>query len=588
MQLDSVLTQILWGRVISIVDEAATGLIRTSYSSVVRDFHDFSCGFFDSRGNLIAHSTKTTTAFIGVMPYLMRNFLGHFDTSELVPGDVLVTNDPWLGTGHTYDLSVASPIFSQGTLVGFSVCIVHHIDIGGRMATTESKDMYEEGLRIPMMKLYRGGQLNRSLETILRANVREPDKVFGDIRAQVIANNVCERGIAKLLEDYGIGRAELDALSSEIVNRSEASLRRKIAELPNGTFENHVRLPPIGQVTDIDIQVAVTIRDDEIEVDYDGTCGEVPAAVNVTFNMTRSYSMYPIKTLLDPEVPNNEGCFRPVTVRAPEGSLLNCVPPAPTWGRTMICHNIPEIIFGALAKAIPDRIMAGSGSTPLVFTYFRAKRAGKTSVAISSSMGGMGATGRTDGPSCRGFPYNVGNIPVETIERDLPIVYRRKEMIADSGGPGLNRGGLGQVTEIVVASGDLAPDAPMVVGIRGSGRSPESTYPVFGRLGGGVGRGERLTLNGTRIPHGPQQSLKPGDCLLISLPGGGGYGDPLDRDPARVAIDVQRGYVSAEAAKADYGIILDDARGVDSERTASERAVRQSAAGQTGTQIAAE
>ena len=436
MKLDAVLTQILWSRVISIVDEAATGLIRTSYSSVVRDFNDFSCGFFDIRGNLVAHSTKTTTAFIGVMPYLLKNFMGAFEFGGLVAGDVLVTNDPWLGTGHTYDLSVASPIFHRNELVGFAVCIVHHMDVGGRMATTKSKDMYEEGLRIPMLKLYRAGEMDKTLEAIIKNNIREPEKVFGDIRAQVVANNVCGRGIAKLLDDYNIGAEELDTLSSEIVRRSEASLRSKIRELPKGIFENAVRLPPIGGVSDIDIKVAVTIKDDEIDIDYSGTCGEIPAAVNVTFNMTRSYSMYPIKMLLDPTVPNNEGCFNPVNVSAPVGSLLNCQPPAPTWGRTMICHNIPEIVFGALAHAIPDRIMAGSGATPLVFTYFRAKRAGKTTVAIASSMGGMGATSRADGPSCRSFPFNIGNIPVETIERDLPIVYRRKEMIDDSGGPG--------------------------------------------------------------------------------------------------------------------------------------------------------
>ncbi len=574
MKLDAVLTQILWSRVISVVDEAATGLIRTSYSSVVRDFNDFSCGFFDIRGNLVAHSTKTTTAFIGVMPYLLKNFMGAFEFGDLVAGDVLVTNDPWLGTGHTYDLSVASPIFHRNELVGFAVCIVHHMDVGGRMATTESKDMYEEGLRIPMLKLYRAGEMDRTLEAIIKNNIREPEKVFGDIRAQVVANNVCGRGIAKLLDDYNIGAEELDTLSSEIVRRSEASLRSKIQELPKGTFENAVRLPPIGGVSDIDIKVAVTIRNDEIDIDYSGTCGEIPAAVNVTFNMTRSYSMYPIKMVLDPTVPNNEGCFNPVRVSAPVGSLLNCQPPAPTWGRTMICHNIPEIVFGALAQAIPDRIMAGSGATPLVFTYFRAKRAGKTTVAIASSMGGMGATSRADGLSCRSFPFNIGNIPVETIERDLPIIYRRKEMIDDSGGPGLNRGGLGQVTEMVVADGNLAPDEPLVVGIRGSGRSPESTYPVFGRLGGGVGRGEMLALNGTRIPHGPQQSMKPGDVLQIALPGGGGFGDPLQRDPERVRADVELGYVTVQSAHEDYGVVLQATGEVDEKATISARKSR--------------
>lgn len=573
MKLDSVMTQILWNRVISVADEAATGLIRTSYSSVVRDFHDFACGLFDVKGNLLAHSTKTTTAFIGVMPYVMRNFLEHFPPDALEPGDVLITNDPWQGTGHAYDLCIASPIFHRNHLVAFTICIVHHLDVGGRMATTESKDMYEEGLRLPMLKLYRGGVFDKSIQDVIRANVRAPDKMFGDMRAQIVANNVCGRGLVGMLEDYGLDAGTLHALSQEISARSEKSLRAKIAEVPDGTYDNEVTLPTIGNVSGIKIRVALTIAGDSILIDYAGSSGEVSVAVNTTFNMTRSYSMYPIKLALDPSVPNNEGSFRPVTVRAPEGSLLNCRPPAPTWGRTMIGHNLPEIVFGALAKALPGRIMAGSGATPLVFAYFRAKRKnGRTYVGITSSMGGLGANARTDGPSCRGFPYNVGNIPIETAEIDLPIIYLKKELMPDSGGPGRNRGGLGQEFEFIVADGDLGPQGPMVVGIRGSGRKPDSPYPVFGRLGGGVGRGEHLTLNGVEIPHGPQQALAPGDRLSMGLPGGGGFGNPLERAPERVARDVELGYVTPKAALDDYGVVADASGKIDMAATKKRRA----------------
>ena len=369
-KLDPILTQILWSRLISIADEAATGLVRTSFSSAVRDFHDYSCGLFDASGHLLAHSTKTTTAFIGVMPYLMRHFLEHFPISDLQPGDALATNDPWQGTGHAYDICIASPIFHKEQVAGFAVCIVHHLDVGGRMATTESKDMYEEGLRIPMIKLYREGKMDGALREMIRANVREPEKMLGDIRAQIVSNNVCGRGLVTMLDDYSLTAVTLEQLSEEISDRSEISLRQKIAELPDGIYRNSVTLPPIGNVSGIHINVAVEVKSDEILIDYEGSSPEVAAAVNVTFNMTRSYSMYPIKLALDPHVPNNEGTFRPVTVRAPEGSLLNCKPPAPTWGRTMICHNLPEIIFGALAKAIPERVMAGSGATLLCSPTF--------------------------------------------------------------------------------------------------------------------------------------------------------------------------------------------------------------------------
>ncbi|MBI3370232.1 MAG: hydantoinase B/oxoprolinase family protein [Betaproteobacteria bacterium] len=574
MKLDSVLTQILWNRVISVADEAATGLIRTSYSSVVRDFNDFACGLFDVKGNLLAHSTKTTTAFIGVMPYVMRDFLQHFSADALEPGDALITNDPWQGTGHAYDLCIASPIFHRDRIVAYAICIVHHLDVGGRFGTTESKDMYEEGLRLPMLKLYRGGVFDKSIQHIIRENVRAPDKMFGDIRAQIVANNVCGKGLIGMLEDYGLDAGSLHDLSQEISARSERSLRAKIAEVPDGTYENEVTLPTIGSVSGIGIKVALTVAGDSIVIDYAGSSGEVSVAVNTTFNMTRSYSMYPIKLALDPSVPNNEGSFRPVTVRAPEGSLLNCKPPAPTWGRTMVCHNLPEIVFGALAKALPGRIMAGSGSTPLVFTYIRAKRKnGRTHVGIASSMGGLGANARTDGPSCRGFPYNVGNIAIETTENDLPIIYLKKELMPNSGGPGRNRGGLGQEFEFVVADGDLGPDGPMLVGIRGSGRKPESPYPVFGRLGGGVGRGEHLALNGVEIPNGPQQALGPGDRLSMALPGGGGFGNPFEREPERVAHDVALGYVTPQGALDDYGVSVDASGKVDMIETGRKRGV---------------
>jgi N-methylhydantoinase B len=573
MKLDSILTQILWNRVISVADEAAIGLVRTSFSSAVRDFHDYSCGLFDARGSLLAHSTKTTTAFIGVMPYLMQHFLAHFPPESLAPGDALVTNDPWMGTGHTYDLCIAAPIFHRGTVAGFAICIVHHLDVGGRMATTESKDMYEEGLRLPMLKLYSEGRFDPAVHAIIEANVREPAKMFGDIRAQIVSNNVCARGLVSMMDDYDLTAETLHELSTEISERAERSLREKIAQLPDGIYRNDVTLPTIGSVSGINIKVAVEVKGDEIVIDYAGSSPEVAAAVNVTFNMTRSYSMYPIKLALDPGIPNNEGSFRPVTVKAPEGSLLNCRPPAPTWGRTMICHNLPEIVFGALAKAIPDRVMAGSGATPLVFTYFRAKRKdGKTYVGINSSMGGLGANSRGDGPSCRGFPYNVGNIPIETVENDLPIVYLRKELLPDSAGAGHHRGGLGQEFEFEVADGALGPDGPCVVSIRGSGRKPESPYPVFGLDGGGVGRGEGLTLNGVDIPHGPQQQLRAGDRLRMALPGGGGYGDAFRREPERVAEDVRLGYVTTEGALRDYGVAVDEHGRVHEDAT---RAARQ-------------
>ncbi len=573
--LDPFQTQVLWQRLIAICDEAATSLVRTAYSSVVRDYHDYCCGLFDADGNLLAHSTKTTAGFIGIIPEVMRHFLRRYDQRDIKPGDVMITNDPWLASGHLLDISAATPVFDGPNLVGFALCVVHHLDMGGRMATTESKDMYEEGLKVPILKLYRRGRIDDQVIDILRANVRVPDKVIGDLKAQVAANNVCARGLLKMIGESGL--TGLGDLGAEIVRRSEASLRAKIMQLADGVYTNHVTLPPIGGCPDkIEIRVALTIRGDEIIVDYAGSSGQVSAALNVPFNMTRSYSTYPIKLALDPDVPNNDGCLAPIKVTCPEGTLLNCRPPAATWGRTIIAHNLPEIVFGALAKAAPEKVVAGSGSTPLSAMYVHGrKQNGRAFIGVVAHLGGLGAGQGYDGPSCTSFPFNVSNIPIEVTENDAAILYLRKELVPDSGGPGEFRGGLGQEVEFSIPDGGHAPDGPVTAGVRGSGRHPDSTYPVFGRLGGGVGRNEGLLLNHQPISHGAQQQLRPGDRVTIRLPGGGGYGDPLRRHVDAVVRDVQRGHVSIKGAVDDYGVAIEpETLNLDEEQTTTNRRKR--------------
>jgi N-methylhydantoinase B len=556
--LDAITTQILWQRLIAVTDEAATGLVRTAYSSVVRDYNDYCCGLFDERARLLAHSTKTTAGFIGIIPEVMRHFVERFPPETLHPGDVLMTNDPWLASGHLLDISLATPVFEDdGRILGYALCIVHHLDIGGRLATTESKDMFEEGLKLPIVKLYDRGVVQSALIEILRANVRVPDKVVGDLRAQLAANNVCARGLRQTVRDSGLEK--LSDLGDEIVTRSERSLREKIEALPDGIYRNAVTLPPIsGCPEDIHIEVALTVKGDEIVIDYTGSSGEVAAALNVPFNMTRSYSTYPIKLALDPAVPNNDGCLKPIKVVAPERTLLNCSPPVATWGRTIITHNLPEIVFGALAKAAPDLVVAGSGSTPLSAIYVHGRKMnGRTFIGVIAHLGGYGAGPNSDGPSCMSFPFNVANIPIEVTETDASILYLKKELVRDSGGPGRHRGGLGQEVAFMIAEGDLAPDGTVTAGIRGSGRHPESNFPVTGLFGGGPGRSEGLFLNDAPLAHGAQRRLKPGDRIEIRLPGGGGYGDPLERDPRRVERDVRLGLVSCQGALTDYGVVVD-------------------------------
>jgi len=572
MQLDPVFTQILWNRLIAIVDEAATGLIRTAYTPSVKEYHDFCCAVFDPDGNMLAHSTVTTAGFLGIVPEVMRNFLKVYPKDTLKPGDAIVTNDPWAASGHLMDISVASPIFHNGRLVAHTLCIVHHLDMGGRMSTLESKDIYEEGLKIPILKLYEGGRLNQTIFDFIRSNIRVPEKVLGDVRAQIAANNVCTAGIASMLMEYDI--TEIESLGRELIGRTEASLRKRISELKDGIYRNDVTLAPVPGVREpIQIKAEVRIEGDTITIDYSGSSGEVGAAINCSYNIARSYTAYPIKLALDPGVPNNEGGLRPIVVIAPEGTIVNSRPPAATWGRTMIAHLFPEIIFGALEKAIPDKILGSNGGSPANEIYLHGKHAdGRSFLAISQHSGGYGGSAMQDGHSCLCFPNNTSNIPVEVTENESRMFYVRKELLPDSGGPGRHRGGLGQMVEFEILDGGTPESRVVESSVRLSGRFEDSTFPVFGRCGGENGRGYGLWVNETAVDHGVYRRLAPGDRVKFKISGGGGYGKASEREPAAVERDVREGYVTEHSAYEDYGIVLDVDRSVDKAATEALRA----------------
>lgn len=560
--LDPILTKVLWNRLISIVDEAAKGLVRTAYSVILRDYHDYCIGIFDPEGNMLVHSTDTTPGFIGIMPVVMKNFLSVHPAETLSEGDVLATNDPWLATGHLLDISAAAPIFFEGQLIGFAVCVVHHVDMGGRMACVDSRDMYEEGLKIPIVKMFEKGVRNDIVFQFLRANVRVSHKVVGDVNAQISAISICARGTEKMIREYGF--KDLGVLAKTITRLSEQSMRRQIRALPNGIYRNAVTLPPIGSIQQsIDVVVAIEVLDEDIIIDYEGSSPEVEVAVNVTLPMTASYTTYPVKMALDPTVPNNAGCLAPIQVRAPLGSVMNCRPPTPTWGRTIIAHNLPEIVLGALADAMPDRVVAASGSTPMSAMYFNGrKRSGEDFLTIVSHMGGFGGSAQYDGYSCMSFPYNSATIPVEVTENEVCVVYEKKELVMDSAGPGYRRGGFGQEVIVYVPTGAMAPEKPIATSVRGAGRTPDSVYPVYGRRGGSPGRGNHLSRNEKILPYNASFSFAPGDRIRVQVPGGGGYGNPFEREPELVRGDFIAGLVSAESARDEYGVVLEGPQGV--------------------------
>ncbi len=556
MSVESIRLSVLWNRLIATVDEAANGLVRSCYSPNVREYHDYCVGVFDRKGRLLGHSTHTTSGFIGVITPLVQDLIRIF-SGAMNPGDVYITNDPWMATGHLLDVTLARPLFHRGALVGFAVCVVHHSDIGGRMSDIESRDVYEEGIQIPPLKYLDAGKENDGVVQLLLRNVRTPHKVNGDLHAQRSALHICERSLGKILDDYP--GETIEGIADRIIARSEESMRSAIRSIPAGTYRSSLVLPPIGRHPHpIPLVLAIEVGQDRIRLDFTGSSPEIAAAVNSPINYAKGYAYYALKQLLDPHIPNNDGCIASFEFFAPPGSVLNCTRPAPTWGRSVVSHYLPEMVFDALSGVLADRVIAVCGSAPASSVVCRGRRYdGQDFLALQSDKGGYGASANIDGKDCLCYPHNVANIPIEITENDSAVVYLRKELLCDSGGPGRRRGGLGQVVEFKVAEGSIAPIGDVILVARGSPRGEDSLCPVNGILGGKSGRGTSLELNGNPLAHGSTSRLKSGDRVRLELPGGGGYGDPRERESERVIADVRDGRVSIEAARTDYGVTID-------------------------------
>ncbi|BBK35318.1 N-methylhydantoinase B [Allostella sp. ATCC 35155] len=549
-QLSPIQIDILWKRLVTAVDEAATTLVRASFSSVIRDFHDYACALFDRRGRMLAQSTHSTPGLLGILPFTIPGFLAHPLAKELRPGDVLVTNDPWLASGHLIDVTVATPVFRGDEVVGFVLSVVHHLNMGGRLATLASRDVYEEGLKIPILRLFREGQPEEAVFEFIRANVREGGKVIGDLRAQVAANEAAARKLLDTMELAGL--TELETLGDEIISRSEASMRAAIRELPPLEVHRSMQLRGVaGYEEPVTLALTVRIRDGEVELDFAGTSAQIPRAVNVTLNMTRSYSVYPLKCVLDPGIPNNEGCLRPIRILAPEGSVLNARFPAATWGRTVVAHMLPELIIQALSEVVPGRLVSGSGSTPLWYGNLAGRyRDGRTFFAVVTMNGGLGARATRDGIGAISYPANVANIPVEVIESDAPILFECKELAPEAAGAGRHRGGAGQrIVLRVPESAAEELDGTIQASIRG-GRFGVPIEGLQGGLDGGIPFAE---LNGRPAPLGSSSELAPGDRLELVVPGGAGYGPPSERATADIERDIADELIGEEEARRLYG-----------------------------------
>jgi N-methylhydantoinase B len=536
---DAVSLGIMWDRLVSIVDEIVSTLVRTSFSTIVNESYDLTCVVLDAEANSIAQGTFSVPVFIGSAPITLRHMLKRFPPDTLAAGDVIITNDPWLGTGHLYDITMVRPVFRKGRIVAYTLSITHLPDVGGSGFGSSAVDVYHEGLRLPICKLYEAGRLNELIVEIIRTNVRVPEQVMGDVMANVACNEVGGREVLAFMAEYHLD--DLTDLSRAIRGQSEAAMRAKIRELGEGTYRNRMQVE--GFDGPCDYAVRIDVAGDSVAYDFTGTSGCVRAAVNVPFCYTNAMALHATKSLLLPDIPNNAGSTAPISVFAPPGSILNAEPPYATGGRHAMGHFVTPLVYGALAKAMPDRVQAGSGMMNLINFQGR-RRDGRPFSTLYFAAGGYGALKGLDGWCTLPHPSNMATVPVEVWETLTHTTIESKRLLPDTGGPGQWRGGLGQ--EVVVRN-----DTGHLVTTLGMGN--RTLYPARGLFGGGNGALREHAIDGVRVHAKAVNELAPGQRMRIVEAGGGGFGDPTARAPEAVAEDVAQGYISGRAAREIYG-----------------------------------
>jgi N-methylhydantoinase B len=543
MTLTPIQIEILWNRLLSVANEQQNALMRTAFSTIVRESLDLACAVFDSRGLMIAQSDTGTPGHINPMATGVPKLLEVYPPETLKPGDVIVTNDPWLTAGQINDMTVLTPVFRGQRIVAYFANCCHSADIGGHILSAEASEVYEEGLRIPVIKLFDGGEPNRELFKIIRANVRTPDETVGDLYAQSTCNDVGARSLLGMMDEFGLD--SIDVLADEIIHRSERAMRDAIRALPNGVWSHEVWSD--GFEAPLKLCVTVTIKDEDLYIDFAGSSPQSKRGINVVMNYTRGYASFAMKAAVCPEVPHNEGSFRPVHVTAPSGSILNCVEPAAVASRHLVGHFIPGLIFGALAEALPGRLLAG-GADPGWMSVWRGQwPQGGTFNQVVFQLGGMGARSSKDGLNTTGFPSGVGGVPAEVIETLSPLVQRERRLRTDSGGAGRQRGGLGQTSLYMCRSGLPWSLSAMIDRVQFAAQGVDHGQPGA--------PGEFLMNDEAQRPK-TVVTFAPDARVRLSPPGGAGAGDPKLRNPQAVLQDVIEGYVSIEAALERYGVMI--------------------------------
>ncbi|MEP6017584.1 MAG: hydantoinase B/oxoprolinase family protein [Paracoccaceae bacterium] len=537
--------QIMWNRLIAVVEEQATTLIRTAFSTSVREAGDLSAGLFDRQGRMIAQAVTGTPGHVNAMAESVTHFVREIGSQNIFEGDVFITNDPWLGTGHLHDITVVSPTFRGGVHIGFFACTAHVVDIGGRGFGPDANEVYEEGLLIPIMKFAERGVVAQDLIRIVRANVRQPDQMVGDMYSLAACNEAGDRRLQSMMGEFGI--ATLDGLSDFVIETSRKATHAAIAAVPDGTFKHSMQAD--GYDDPVLMAVQLDIVGDTIKADFNGTSGMSRFGVNVPEVYTRAYACYGLKCAIAPQVPNNSGSLEPFVITAPEGCILAAKRPAPVSVRHVIGHLVPDVVLGALHQALPDTVPA-EGASALWNIQISARPSKPDSglrnvEVLMFNSGGTGARPAFDGLSATAFPSGVSTMSVEATEHVGPITVWRKDLREGSGGAGALRGGLGQTIEIEPREGyDFYFNAMF----------DRVKNPARGRDGGNMGQPGRVELaDGTELRSKGRQLVKNGQRLKLSLPGGGGYGDAKKRARDDIAADIRAGLVTPEQAKNDYG-----------------------------------
>ena len=552
IERDPIALEIMWSRLINVAEECWHTVIRTAFSLIIGEAQDFACEILDARGRQIAHSPRAMPVFNLTLPIAVNAMLEKYPVETLRPGDILVTNDPWLCAGHLFDIAIAAPVFRQGRVVAIIGIVGHVTDIGGTKNSLNAAEIYEEGIQIPPMKLFREGQPNEDLLTLIRENVREADQVVGDIHALVAASRTGADRLLRFMDEYGM--EDLEALAMVVQGRAEGAMRDAIARIPDGVYESEIRNDGLG--TPERYPVRIEVEGDRLAVDFAGAPPQTRrGGSNCTLGYTQAHVTYPLKCMLSPEVPGNAGCYRPLTVTAPAGSILNCDKPMAVNTRVRTGWYLAPNVFMAMAEALPDRVQAFTG-LPSSALFYGNEADGRTYADHLFQGGGQGGSTHGDGKSGLLWPTSAGNTSIELFETRVPVLVLEKSYLADTAGPGRQRGGLGQI----VRTRKLFDDGrPAQVGLYPNGVLVQ-TKGLFGGRPGILPHAAVCNTNGEELAElgiGALVTLSsPDEIAELSLAGGSGFGDPLQRPLDAVQRDLDGGYVTPSAARRDYGCVV--------------------------------